>query len=271
MSTTTPRFARTSPRGHEHGLDAPLPSTLAELTRERVEQHKRVATRLAELRARRVELARQLAEQEAADERAATEAALAGKTPGRRQKAASLRGKLEEAESEVASFENALARSADSLLTAAAPHVAEATEKAAAGKQAALGRARELLAALDAALEEAGNLTAERLWLGRLDGRTRIEPYRAVAADPGLGQLRRRLQDAYMEWQVRDEERRAEAERQRRWREEHEAEWARQKEQAEREDRERRVRYEGMRLTHRGGRPVGPAGNVQESEEEPRP
>jgi hypothetical protein len=271
MSTTAPRFTRTSPRGFQHELVSPLPSTLAGIAeiRERVEQHERVAARLAELRARRVELARQLAEQEAADKQAATQAALEGKTPAKRQKAARLRGLLEETESEVAGFENALARSADSLLTAAVPHVAEATENAVEGKEAAIGRARELLGALDAALEEAGNLTAERIWLDRLDGRGRIEPFRPGGRDPGLGQLRRRIHDAFAEWQAKEEQHRAEAERQRRWREEHEAEWARQKAAAERESAERRVRYEGLRLTHRGGRPVGPAGDFQD--EEPRP
>jgi hypothetical protein len=271
MSTTGPRFTRTSPRGHEHGLEAPLPSTLATLpeVRERVEQHEKVAARLAELRARRVELARQFAEQEEADKQAATQAALEGRSPSRRQKAASIRKKLEEVEDELRGFENALARSADSLLAAAAPHVAEAAEKAATGREAAIARARELLGALDGALEEAANFTAERLWLGRLDGRGRIEPFRPVAGDPGLGLLRRRLQDAFAEWQARDEERRAEVQRQRRWREQHEPEWERQREQAEKQSAAARVRYEGMRLTHRGGRPVGPAGNFQD--EEPNP
>jgi hypothetical protein len=266
MSPTAPRFTRTSVRGHEHGLDAPLPPSLTALVEERAAQHRRVAEKLDALRARRVELATELSRQEEADRQAANEAALAGKTPGRRQKAARIRGLLEEAEGEVASFEAAVQKSADALLAAAAPHVAEATEKAAVGKEEALARARELLRALDAALEEAAKLTAERLWLGRLDARKRIEPFRPVAGDPALGQLRRRLQDAFAEWQARDEKHRAEAERQRRWEEEHRPEWARQKEQAERDDRERRVRYEGMRLTHRGGRPVGPGQEEVESE-----
>jgi hypothetical protein len=270
MSTTAPRFAKKAPRGFAYEFNDPIAPSLAALLPERSEQHRRVARRLAELQARRVELARQLAEQEEADRQAAARAALERKSAGRRQKAASLRRKLEDADGEAEGFEAALARSADNLLEAAAPLAARAAEKANKAHAAALARARELLAALDTTLEEAANLTGEQLWIARLDGPGRIEPFRPIAADAGIGRLRRALADAFAEWQLKAEEHRAEAERVAAWEREHEAEWARKEEQARRDDAESRVIYEGMKLVSKGGRSVGPGG-FQAPEEEPRP
>ena len=157
--------------------------------------------------------------------------------------------------------------SADSLLEAATPHVAEAIEKAAEAKEAAIARAQELLAALDAALEEAATLTAERSWLVRLDGRRRrVEPFRGESGDPALGQLRSSLQGAFAGWQAEHERRQAELDRDRRFEADEEAERLRHAEQALREDRERSVVFEGGSVIDRGGRPVGSAGDSQDEE-----
>jgi hypothetical protein len=273
MSTTTePRFARESARGREHELTEPLPSTLAGLpeVRARAQQHGKVAGRLFELRARLVELSRELARSEATDEENAVKAALAGKSPPRRQKTARLRNLLEECESEVASFEDAVGKSADGLLAVAAPFRELADEKASEAHAAAIARGKELLNAADAAFAEAGALVAERSWLAGLDVPAQaVEPFRSgTSGDHSLSRLRSALQNDLAEWEARDERLRAELDRQRSWQEEHRDEWERQRVAAEREDRERRVRYEGMRLTHRGGRPVGPAADFQDEEEE---
>jgi len=276
MSTTAPppRFTRTSARGLELGLTEPLPPSLAALAALRAEQHRKVGGKLQELRARRVELARKVAEQETADAEEATQAAMENRNPRKQMRVAKLREQLEAAEAEIVRFETGLTRSADSLLEAAAPLAARAAEKAAQAQQAALARAAELLGALDSALEQAGNLRAEEFWLHRLhrlDGaKPRIEPFR-VSGDPGLSRLRASLRDAFADWQAREEKQQAELDRQRAWEEEHAAEWARQTERAEQDSAAAKVRFEGMKLTHRGGHPVGPAGDFQEGEEELRP
>jgi hypothetical protein len=268
--STTPRLARESVRGHGLDMANPLPATLAGLAdvRERAEQHVRLAVRLAALRSTRAEVGRALVEQEAADERAAAEAALKGKAPGRRQKAASLRKKLEEVEDELRGFEDALPRSADNLFAAARPYIDAAEEKATEERNRRLERAREHQAALDSELEAASLLTGELAWLRAAAGRARVAPYRPADTDPGIRRLRGAVAGAFAEFSVRTEERSAEAERQRRWEEEHREEWARQREQAERQSREQRVTFEGPRLTHRGGRPLGPAGDFQDGEPE---
>jgi hypothetical protein len=268
MSTNaSPRFQRTSLRGFEHSLADPLPSTLAGLIADRAEQHRKVAARLDELRSRRVELARKLAESEQADENDAREAALAGRAPKRRQRTASARGALEECEAEVRAFEQAVEKSANKLLEAAIPKAGAAITKAAEARERAVERARELLAALDGALAEVGDLGAERVWLRRLDGGARsIEPFRGAGADPGLGRLRRVIADAFGAWEVEEASRQAEVDRQKAYEDEHAAEWARKEEQAKREAAEARVRYEDGVLTHRGGRPVRPG--FQDAEED---
>jgi hypothetical protein len=265
MSTTaSPRFQRMSARGFAHSLADPLPSTLAGLIGERAEQHRKVAVRLDELWSRRVELARKLAESEQADEKDAREAALAGRAPKRRQRTASARGRLEEVESELRAFEQAVEKSADALLVAAIPQAGAAITKAEEERQRAVDRARELLAALDAALAEAGNLGAERVWLRRLDGGARsIEPFRAAGADPSLSRLRRVLQDAFLAWESEEASRKAELDRQRAWEEKH-APTPEQLRRAAAEDAAARVRYEDGVLTHRGGKPI----RFQDAEED---
>jgi hypothetical protein len=260
MSTTAaPRFKRTSPRGHELEVSDPLPSSLAALVEERAEQHKRVAARVSELRAKRVELAQQLAQQEQADQKAAAEAALTGKSPGRRQRAAKLRGQLEEAEHDLQGFGTALAHSADSLLSAALPFAGKAAEKATESREAALTRLRELLAAADAAAEDVARFSAQLAWLTDLDGQHRVDPYRESLNDPDIQRLRVGVSGALGEYELKRQEKEAEAARWRAYEEEEEAEYQRHAERIEAEAAAARVRYEGMRLTHRGGKPVGPS------------
>jgi hypothetical protein len=272
MSTTaSPRLQRTSARGFEHDLADPLPSSLASLIADRADQHRKVAARLDELRRRQVELSREVAASEQADREDAAAAAAAGRDPKRRQKTARLRGLFADVERDVKTFSDAVVRSADALLEAAAPQAGAAIAKAGEDRQRAIDRARELLAALDGALAEAGDLAAERVWLRRLAGGTRsIEPFRAgVGSDPSLGRLRRALADAFLAWEGEEATRQADLDRQKAFEDEHAAEWARQREQAEREDAAARVRFEGPVLTHRGGRPVRPG--FQDAEEERRP
>jgi hypothetical protein len=272
MSTAAavPRFARSSARGQALGLADPLPSSLAALLAERSAQHARVVAKLDALREKRVELARKVTEQEAADEEEATRAAMENRNPAKRMRVAKLREQLEATEAEILNFERGLATSADRLLETAAPLAARAADRAGKAQQAALERAGELLDALDGALEEAGSLRAEELWLHRLHGldgaKPRIEPY-TVGSDPGLSRLRRSLQDAWAEWRMRDEDAQAEADRQRAWEEEQRETWERQKERAEQEAAAAKVRYEGMRKTHIGGVPVP---GYEEAEEEQR-
>jgi hypothetical protein len=262
---TAPRFARTSARGFSHDLGAPLPSTLADLVAERAEQHRKVAGRLDELRARRVELSRDLAASEQADRENAAAAAAAGREPKRRQKTARIRGLLEDVERDIKTFSDGVVRSADALLDAAAPQAGAADAKAGEERERTIDRARELRAALDGALAEAGDLAAERVWLRRLAGGARsIEPFRG-GADPSLGRLRRVIADAFVAWEAEEASRQADLDREKAYEDEHAAEWARRREQAEREDAAARVRFEGMRLTHRGGRPVSPG--FQDAEE----
>jgi hypothetical protein len=239
--------------------------------KERTAQHRKVSEKLDALRAKRVELARQLAESERIDRENAEQAALEGKAPARRQKTASLRGRLEDCDREISGFEDGVAKSADALLAAAGPHAVAASEKAAEAREAAIARMRELFAAADHAAEEVANLHAEIAWLRRLDGQhRRVEPFRPSAGiDPAIGQLRGTVRDALAEWEAKDAQRRAEAERQRRWNAEEAARAERGREQALREDAEARVRYEGMKLVERGGRPVGPGGFQSGEEETP--
>jgi hypothetical protein len=269
MSTTAPRFQRTSARGYEHDLADPLPSSLAGLVANRADQHRKVAAKLDTLRARQVELSRELAASEKADREDAAAAAAVGREPKRRQKTASLRGKLEDVERELAGFSDGVVRSADALLEVAAPQAGAADPKAGEAEERAIARARELLGAVDAALAEANDFRAERVWLRRLAGGARsIEPFRG-GADPSLGRLRRVIADAFLAWEAEQASRRSELDRQQAYEDEHAAEWARRRAQAEREDEAARVRFEGMKLTHRGGRPVGPAGQFQEEERKP--
>jgi hypothetical protein len=258
---TTPRFQRQTARGFEQQLTDPLPSTLAALVPDRAQQHGQVASKVAELRGRRVELARQLAEQEAADQRAAAEAAAAGRSPGRRQKAASIRKRLEETETELAGFEEGLAKSADGLLAAAARSREQAVKKAAEAQTAAIARAAELLAAADTALDEAGTLTSERAWLARLDGRQRIEPFRpGVGGEPALGQLRAVLRDAFADWREQHDRRQVEAEQRQAYAAEQAAEAARHEERYRREDAAKRVTTAGGVIVEQGGRRVRQTG-----------
>jgi hypothetical protein len=149
--STTPRFQKATLRGRELDLGYPLPPTLAGLAevRERAEQHRKVAARLAELKSRQVELSRDLAASEQADREDAAAAAAAGREPKRRQRTVRIRGLLEQVERDVQSFSDAATRSADALLELAAPQAGAAIAKAAEERERAIERARELLAALD--------------------------------------------------------------------------------------------------------------------------
>jgi hypothetical protein len=258
VSTQTVRFAKASPRtGLQHELTSPMPSALAALVPERAAQHAKVAAKLEALKARQVELAAELTASEKADQEEAEAAALAGRNPKRRQKTASLRNRLEDCEGEISRFASAVQTSADALLAVALPLRERATENAVKAQEAATSRARELLAAVDAALEEAANLTAEQAWLASLDRQRHVPPFRpGAASDPGIRRLRTTLSAAFGEWEQKNTEYREEAERQGRWAEEHRDEWTAREEHARRQAEQQRVVIEGGRIIERGGRPV---------------
>jgi hypothetical protein len=172
---------------------------------------------------------------------------------------------------EVRAMEGVVPRSADNLLEAAAPHRKQAVEKATEAQTAAIARAAELLAAVDAALDEAQTATSERFWLGRLDGRRRsIEPFRpGVGGDPSLSQLRATLSSAFAAWQEQHDRRQAEFDQRRAIEAEEEAARLRHEEQARREAAAQRIVTEGGTIIERGGRAVRQTGfGFQPVEEE---
>jgi hypothetical protein len=253
MTTT---FARTTNRGTELDLAAPLPESLAELVPEEAEAHAKLASRLRELRAEQVELTRKLADAIATDERAAMEAAAKDK-PAPPSKAEPLRAKLEAADAEVARYEAALESSADALLTSAVPHVAAGAERARERAAAGLKRLGEVVQAVTVTVEDVQRAEAELGWLnGLLGAPAHVAPFRAALGAGELAHFKNTVQASYRELAYRREEQRAEIERHRRYEAEQAAEEERHRERGERDDAERAVRYEGMRLTHRGGRPV---------------
>lgn len=258
-STTEPtRLAVRNRRGVEADLTMPLPSALAVQVRERSEQHRKVADKLGALREQVVALARQLAEQERRDEERAAAAIASGRTPGRRQKAASLRTNLADAESEVASFENGLRKSAAGLLQAALPHVGAAVEQATAEHERALARAHDLLSATDAALADADRAAAERAWLADLAaGSPSIEPYReGTSGMATIARLRVALGQAVAEFDHRHAEAEAQRQRDEQWQREQDAERQRHEAQARRDDEARRVVIAGGVIESIGGKPV---------------
>jgi hypothetical protein len=263
MSTTPePRLALANTRGSEFDLTAPLPSALAAQVAKRAEQHAQVVARLTAHREQVMELSRQLAEQERIDSEQATEAALVGESPPRRQKAASVRKKLSEAEGEARAFETAVRRSAQALLVAAVPHVGDALDAAQHEHEQALRRGRELLAATDQALADADRAAAETWWLADLAaGSPSIEPYReGVSGMVEISRLRGALQQAAAEFDHRHAEQEVERERQRAWEVEQQAEAERHAERMRREDEARRVVTEGGAIVAIGGRPVRKGG-----------
>lgn len=252
MTTT---FARTTNRGTELDLAAPLPESLAELVPEEAE-HAKLASRLRELRAGRVELTRKLADAIATDERAAMEAAAKDKAAPP-SKAEPLRAKLEAADAEVARYEAAVETSADALLASAVPHLAAGAERARERAAAGLKRLGELVQAVTVTVEDVQRAEAELGWVnGLLLGPAHVAPFRAALGAGELAHFKNTVQASYRELAYRREEQRQEMERHRRYEAEQRAEEERHRERAEQEDRERAVRFEGMRITHKGGRPV---------------
>jgi hypothetical protein len=265
---TTPRFARTTARGSALGLENPLPPTLAGLpqVRERADEHARLAERLTAQRAAVVEVSRELVETDAADERARVAAVSKGR-PLPKAKAEAVRAKLEAAESERDAVEQAVVESADALLVVAVSHLSEAAELVRAAQERSLARVRDLLDAVDGALEDESRLVGEAFWLDFVEGRPRVEPYRPMG-DKRINQLRLALRQAVEQFLARRAEAEAEREREAAWEAANREAWAQQEEKARRDYEAGKVVYEGQKLVSRGGRPVTPSGAFQDAEDD---
>jgi hypothetical protein len=241
-------------------------ATIPELA-ERVEQHRKVAARLRELQTKVIDLTRGVERAKQEHEKRVEEAVLAGKAPPRAQAVAGAEKKLEGAEDELRSFENALPRSADHLLAASLRHLRRTRERIDEEDQRSRGRLDELVAAVDSELARQNSLAAERLWVDSAEnGGRRIEPYRELGGDTDVQQARGRLRDVFDELRWKRARKAEEVERWRRFEEEERAERERHLPELLEQDRARRVTYEGMKLTHRGGKPI--AEEFEEGEDE---
>jgi hypothetical protein len=268
----TARFRRLGARGFALEVGAPLPPVLGSLPAltERVGAHGLLAARVEGLRARVSELEAEVVEKEAEKKAKTEEAVAAGKSPPKMMLASGAETKLGNVRTELAALETVLGRSADNLLGAAMPHVAEALEVATAAQESALTKAANRLESLEAELEEAERLSAERVWLHVAARGTRsMAPFAAVTGrDQTIRRLRQSLRDSFEEFLRRRSGHEAEAEKQRAWERDQAAKLERDQERMEEERRSRSVRTEGMRVTHRGGVPVGGATEFQEAEPE---
>jgi hypothetical protein len=276
MNTTAsvPRFARETSRGGELGLAEPLPPTVTavEEIADRVEQHRRVAARVSEQRRKIVEASRALEQAKIAHAEKVEEGALAGKSPPRAQGIASAEKRLETAEDELRGFVAVLPKAATNLLRSAWPYLGRARDLVAEEEERALERARELLSALDSALERLQMLADEGYWLDTADGSRRtIEPFRARGGDKRVGQLRFALRQSFDEFMAKRAETNAELERIAAYEREHADEWRRQEEEARRRAEEERVVIEpGRGIVAKGGKPVKRgAFGVEPIEEQP--
>jgi hypothetical protein len=268
MNETLRRFARQTTRGYAISLSEPLPSTLAALLSDRVQQHRKVATKLLALQTEDVEARRALEAARLSDERAKVKAASEGKPLPRAQKTASAEKKVEAVEDEVRAFEQAVANSAENLLAAALPHLREALARVAEEKEHERQRTDELRSALDRSLERQQTLAAEERWIEYVaSSNGSVEPYREVALDRDVGVVRAGLRGLFDELTYKREQRAAENDRLRRWEAEQREEFARREAEARRQADAQRVVFEGMKLVEKGGRPVGPAGDFQDEED----
>ncbi len=247
MTTTDApiRFGRATARGHRTKLDHPLPPTLTAMPelREPVADHARLAERVARAREAATVAALELVEAERGDEQRRVDAALAGRSVPSARKSIAARAKVEETAAEVKTLDAALALSADQLLALALAQVPQAVEQAREEQASALARAMDLFAAADRELERTQELAGELGWLvARRAGERNVAPFRAIGADPELGQVRGRIRSEL----VGLVERRDAAERERQrvaaWEAEHADEWARRETEArERAERSRVV------------------------------
>jgi hypothetical protein len=175
--------------------------------------------------------------------------------------------KLEGAEDELRSFVNVLPRAANHLLAVSLRHLGRTRERIDEEDQRSRGRLDELVAAVDSELARQNSLAAERLWVDSAEnGGRRIEPYRELGGDSDVQQARGRLREVFDELAAKRQRKAEEAERWRRFEEEERAERERHLPELLEQDRARRVTYEGMKLTHRGGKPI--AEEFQEGEDE---
>ncbi len=271
--TTQPqrRFQQVGPRGRELGLGAPLPPIFGEIgasdVAERITQHAALAGRVRDLRLKVTNLAAGVEHAKTEHEQKAQAAALAGKPIPRAQGVASAEKKLEVAQDDLRGFEGALLKSADNLLAFAWDHRDHAAGLAREREQEKVARAGEFVAAARSALIEAESLAAQRVWLEQASASARVVPFRERSAGD-LVQLAGELGRAFEEGIERRAARLAELQR---VRAEEEAERPKREaaeEKAKREYDAGRVRYEGLRRTHIGGRPVTPSGQFQEPEPE---
>jgi hypothetical protein len=270
MNETPRRFTRQSARGNALSLSEPLPSLVAALLSDRVQAHRKVATRLLALQTEAVEARRALEAARVSDERAKVKAASEDKPQPRAQKSASAEKRLEAVEDELRAFANALAESADRVLAAALPHLREARTRGVDEQRHERERTEELRAALDRSLERQQTLAGELRWIDVVESSNgRVEPYREVALGQDLGHVRAGIRELFAELSVKRERREAEAKRQREWEDEQREVWRAREEQARRQAAEERIVVADGVVVAKGGRLVRRTGfGFQEAEEE---
>jgi hypothetical protein len=273
------RFRRTTSRGHDLPLAAPLPPTLATIDEvvPFIEEHARIVARLDELRTRVVEARLHLEKVEEGEIRKIERAAREGKPAPKARGGGAAERSLELAERELRAFaETVVPNSADKLLADALPYVEQAGGLVAQEQERALKRAEDALAQLDGALEGVQLLADEAFWIAQAQIRTSngsaVEPFRSYGGDRRVAQLRAALRRAWDEFVCRREAEAAEEARIRAWEDANRDAWAAREEQARRQQEEGRVviDHSSAQIVERGGRPVrrAPFGGVEEVEEE---
>jgi hypothetical protein len=165
-------FETRSPRQQQAGrpvdvrmLSEPLPACVVELLdAKQVAGHRRLVERVAKAKRAEVDAAAQVEHARKADREQATKAALAGKPisvptlPAAEQEVA-------QAQTVRAALEDAVIESADTLLEAALPRLADAAAAADERIAAALQRRAELLEAALRAGDDVGELRAQAGWI----------------------------------------------------------------------------------------------------------
>jgi hypothetical protein len=264
-TTTTLRFRRTTGRGHDLPLAAPLPPTLAAIDDvvPFVEEHARIVARLDELQTRAVEARVHLTKVEEAELRKIEQTAREGKPPPKPREGGAAERSLEIAERELRAFtETVTPNSADRLLEQALPYLEQARGLIEEGRERSLTRATELLAAVDAELERFQSLADEAFWveavrIGATNGRP-VEPFRDSGGDRSVWQLRGALRAVFEDWSRKREEREAERRRLERWEDEQRETWERHAAQAATEQAAQRVviDHSSAQIVEKGGKPV---------------
>jgi hypothetical protein len=272
------RFQRTTGRGHDLPLAAPIAPTVASIDEvvPFVQEHERIVARLDELQTRVVEARVHLTKVEEDEVRKIERAAREGKPAPKPREGGAAERSLEIAERELHAFTETVApNSADRLLDEALPYVEQAGGLIEEERARRLTRGTEFLEAADAEFARFQSLADEAFWveavrIAATNGRAVVEPFQNRGGDRSVWQLRGALRAVFEDWSRKREEREAERRRLEQWEDEQREVWERRAAQAAAEQAAQRVVVEDGKITHRGGRPVerAPLGGVQEVEDE---